>query len=137
MAPNLYTHQSQNVAKTWVLMAVFLCIVVAIGFAASWYFNSPYFLWFAVVFALITNIWSYWNSDKVAIAMARATPADPHEYAELHRTVENLAITAGLPKPRVYIIDDPAPNAFATGRDKEHAVVAVTTGLLGMMNRSE
>jgi heat shock protein HtpX len=83
------------------------------------------------------NVGAYWFSDKIAIAQAGATPADENQYKELHRIVENLAITAGLPKPRVYIIDDPAPNAFATGRDKNHAVVAVTTGLLSMMDRSE
>ncbi|MEK7092882.1 MAG: M48 family metalloprotease, partial [Patescibacteria group bacterium] len=83
------------------------------------------------------NIGAFWFSDKVAIASGGATPADETQYIELHRIVENLAITAGLPKPRVYIIEDPQPNAFATGRDKEHAVIAVTTGLLAMMDRSE
>ena len=73
----------------------------------------------------------------MAIASVGAKPADETQYIELHRIVENLAITAGLPKPRVYIIEDPQPNAFATGRDKEHAVIAVTTGLLAMMDRSE
>ncbi len=136
-AQNLYTHQEENVAKTWVLMAVFLCIVVALGWVASWYFNSSVVLYIAVAFALATNIWSYWNSDKVAIALSRAVPADPVEFVELHRLVENLAITAGLPKPRVYIINDPSPNAFATGRDPKHAAVAVTTGLLQIMNKTE
>lgn len=118
-------------------MAVFLAIVVAVGWAISWYYNSPAILYLAVGFALLTNLWSYWNSDKVALSMTRATPADPQRYHDLHNTVENLAITAGLPKPRVYIVDDPAPNAFATGRDKNHAVVAVTTGLLAMMDKNE
>jgi heat shock protein HtpX len=83
------------------------------------------------------NIGAYWLSDKVAIASAGAKPADPARYLELHRIVENLAITAGLPKPRVYVIDDPAPNAFAAGRDPKHSVVAVTTGLLQTLDRSE
>src|SRR6185369_4583155 len=78
-----------------------------------------------------------WFSDKIAIASVGAVPAGENQYKELHRVVENLAITAGLPKPRVYIIDDPAPNAFATGRDKNHAVVAVTSGLLGILNKTE
>ncbi len=134
---NLYTHQDENVAKTWLIMAVFLCVVVAVGFAASWYFNARGILYIAVVFALLTNIWSYWNSDKVALSLSRAQPADEREYHDLHNTIENLAITAGLPKPRVYIINDPAPNAFATGRDKEHAAIAVTTGLLAIMNKTE
>jgi heat shock protein HtpX len=133
----LYTHQDENIAKTWVIMGVFLCVVVAVGWAVSYYFQSPAILVGAVIFALAMNVWSYWNSDKVVIAMAGAKPADPAQYPELHRVVENLAITAGLPKPKIYIIDDPAPNAFATGRDKEHAAVAVTSGLLQMMDRNE
>jgi heat shock protein HtpX len=133
----LYTHQEENVAKTWGLMAVFLCVVVAIGWAISWYFNNPGILFIAVVLALVMNIWSYWQSDKVVIALSGAKAADPAQYADLHRVVENLSITAGLPKPKVYVIDDPAPNAFATGRNKEHAAVAVTTGLLSMMDHTE
>jgi heat shock protein HtpX len=87
--------------------------------------------------ALLTNVGSYWFSDKIVVAMAGAKPAGDAEYPELHNVVENLAITAGLPKPKIYVINDPAPNAFATGRNKEHAVIAVTTGLLAMMDRSE
>ncbi len=133
----LYTHKDENVAKTWVLMTVFLSVVIAIGWAISWYYNNPGILVFAVVFALLTNIWSYWNSDKVVIALSGARPADRAQYEELHQVVENLAITAGLPKPNIYIINDPAPNAFATGRDAKHSAVAVTSGLLSMMNRNE
>lgn len=133
----LYTHQESNVAKTWALMAVFLVVVMGIGWAISWYFQNPGILVFAVVFSIATNIFAYWNSDKVAIALAGAKPAEDAQYPELHNIIENLSITAGLPKPKVYIINDPAPNAFATGRDPKHAAVAVTTGLLGMMDRSE
>ena len=133
----LYTHQDENIAKTWILMAGFLCVVIGIGWAVSYYFNNPGILVFAVVFALVMNIGAYWWSDKVVVAMAGAKPADPAQYPELHRVVENLAITAGLPKPKIYIINDPAPNAFATGRNKEHAVVAVTSGLLQMMDQNE
>lgn len=134
---SLYTQAATNVRRTWALMAVFLVLVVLVGYAASLYFGNAAILYGSLIFALGTNVFAYWNSDKVAIASAGAVPADEDQYRELHRIVENLAITAGLPKPRVYIIDDPAPNAFATGRDKEHAVIAVTTGLLGMMDRSE
>ncbi len=133
----LYTHQEENVAKTWILMAGFFGVVMALGWAISYYYHNPGILIFAVVFALFTNVFAYWNSDKVVVAMAGAKPADSQQYAALHNLVENLAITAGLPKPKVYIIDDPAPNAFATGRDKNHAVVAVTTGLLSVMDRTE
>jgi len=134
---SLYTQQGRNVARTWALMGVFLAFVIAIGWLAAQYFADDAILYVAVAFALVTNIGAYWFSDKVAIASVGAKPADPVQYVELHRIVENLAITAGLPKPRVYIIDDPAPNAFATGRDKNHAVVAVTTGLLQMLDRNE
>ena len=123
--------------RTWLLMAVFLAIVVAAGWALSLYFNNTSVLMVALGFALVSNVGAYWFSDKIAIASVGAHPADEGQYKELHRIVENLAITAGLPKPRVYIIEDPAPNAFATGRDKQHAVIAVTTGLLNMMERSE
>jgi heat shock protein HtpX len=119
------------------LMAVFLVLIVAVGWVFSLYYNSSAILYIAVILSLAMNVGAYWFSDKVAIASVGAKPADETQYKELHRIVENLAITAGLPKPRVYIIEDPAPNAFATGRDKEHAVVAVTTGLLHMMDRSE
>lgn len=133
----LYTHQTENISKTWVLMFVFLCVTVGLGWAISWYFQNPGILFFAVIFAIVMNIGSYWYSDKLVISLARATPADGPEYIELNRIVENLSITAGLPKPKVYIVQDPAPNAFATGRNAQHAAIAVTTGLLGMMEKTE
>lgn len=118
-------------------MTIFLVIVIAFGWAFSWYMNNPVILYIAVIFALSMNVYSYWNSDKLVIRMTRAVEADINQFRELHRIVENLAITAGLPKPRVYVVADPAPNAFATGRDPEHGVVAVTTGLLGILDRAE
>jgi heat shock protein HtpX len=91
----------------------------------------------ALVVAIAMSAVSYWKSDAVALRMSRARPADPVEYARLHNIIEGLCIAAGLPKPRVYIVDDVAPNAFATGRDPKHAAIAVTTGLLEKMNRIE
>lgn len=134
---SLYTQQSRNVTRTWILMGTFLVFVIGLGWLFSVYFNSDVILYIAVGFSLMMNIGAYWFADKIALSSAGAEPADENEYKELHRIVENLAITAGLPKPRVYIINDPAPNAFATGRDANHAAIAVTTGLLHMMNRSE
>lgn len=133
----LYTQRSRNVFRTWMLMTIFLVLITAVGFVFSQYYGDASFLYVAVAFSLMMNIGAYWWSDKVAIASVGAKPADELEYKELHRIVENLAITAGLPKPRVYIIDDAQPNAFAAGRNDTHAVVAVTTGLLSMMERSE
>ncbi len=118
-------------------MSFFLVLVIAIGWAVSWYLNSPVILYIAVLIAFLTNIYSYWNSDKLALSLAHAVEADGTQYRELHRILENLSIAAGLPKPRLYIINDPAPNAFATGRDPEHSAVAVTTGILAILDRSE
>jgi heat shock protein HtpX len=133
----LYTHQEENIAKTWTLMFVFLVLVMGLGWAISWYFNNPAILVIAVAIAIVTNIVSYWYSDTIVIAQARATPALQAEYPQLHRVVENLCITAGLPKPKLFIVNDPQPNAFATGRNAHHASVAVTTGLLNMMDENE
>ena len=134
---SLYTHQDSNIWKTWALMGIFFAIVVGFGYVISLYYGNPSLLFIAVIIAVLTNIFSYWYSDKLVLAISGAKPAEEAQYRELHRVVENLAITAGLPKPRLYVIDDPAPNAFATGRNKEHAVVAVTTGLLQMMEKAE
>lgn len=134
---SLYTHQSKNLWRTWLLMAAFLTVVLVVGYFAAEYFGSMIFLWIAVGFALVMNVSSFWFSDKIAIKSAGAKEAPETQYPDLHNAIENLAITAGLPKPRVYVIEDPAPNAFATGRDPEHAAVAVTTGLLQMLDRTE
>ncbi len=136
----LYTHQSSNNAKTWLLMSVFLVIVVAVGFAISLIYDNQIILYIAIIFSIVMNIGSYWFSDKIALAISKASPISPEtnpHHLELKRIVDNLSIAAGLPSPRVYIINDPAPNAFATGRNKEHAAIAVTTGLLEVMERSE
>lgn len=118
-------------------MTVFFAVVIALGWAISWYYGNPVILWGAALFAIAMNVMSYWYSDTIVIKMTGAEAADPHEFRELHRLVENLSITAGLPKPKVYIVDDPAPNAFATGRNPEHAAVAFTTGLLRILDRTE
>ncbi len=133
----LYTHKSQNIRKTWLLVGVFLAIVVGIGYFLAVQYNNPGILTFAIIFAVAMNVISYWNSDKIALSMARAVPASESQYPELHNIVENLSITAGLPKPKVYIIPDAAPNAFATGRNAKHASVAVTQGLLQILDRTE
>lgn len=134
---NLYQQRSSNVVKTWVLMAGFFLIVMMIGWAVSWYYGSPTILYGAVIFALFMNVGSYWFSDKIALSMNAAKPASREEYFDLYTVTENLAITAGLPMPKLYVIQDPAPNAFATGRDEKHAVVAATTGLLQILDRTE
>jgi heat shock protein HtpX len=133
----LYTEQDKNVRKTWLLMASFLAIVVALGYFISYYYNNSGILYFAIIFSILMNIMSYWYSDKIVLSMSGAKEATHEEYTDLYNIVENLSITAGLPMPKIYIMTDASPNAFATGRDKEHAVVAVTTGLLKILNKVE
>jgi len=118
-------------------MIIFLVIVVGVGWAFSYVYDAPAVLAIAVLFAVVMNVLSYWNSDKIVLSISGARQADETRYRELHRVVENLAITAGLPKPNIYIINDSVPNAFATGRDKEHSSVAVTSGLLSILDRNE
>jgi len=112
------------------VLAVAWAINVLLGYGVAG-------LGIALVVVVIGTFAAYWKSDAVALAMSHARPADPVEHARLHNLVEGLCIAGGLPKPRVYVINDPAPNAFATGRNPRHAAVAVTTGLLGKMNRVE
>lgn len=133
----LYTHQSENVSKTWLLMLGFLGGIIGLGYFISQVYDNPTILYGFIGFSLVMNFVSFWFADKIALSSARAVPADENQYRELHRIVENLAITAGLPKPRVYIINDPAMNAFATGRNKDNAAVAFTTGILQALDRSE
>jgi len=133
----LYTQQGQNVRKTWLLMTSFLIIVIGLGYLFSQMYGNPNILYFFILFSLVMNFISYWYSDQIALSLAKAKPATREEYFDFYTIVENLAITAGLPMPKIYVIEDPSPNAFATGRDKNHAVVAVTTGLLSIMNKTE
>ncbi len=133
----LYTQQSKNVWRTWLLMSLFLVVIIVLGFAISYAYDSPNILYIAVVFAVGMNIMSFWYSDKIVLKTSGATPALKSQYLVLYEVTENLSITAGLPMPKLYVIQDPAPNAFATGRDKNHAAIAVTSGLLALLNRSE
>lgn len=133
----LYQDRSSNVMKTWALMIGFFIVVIALGWAVSWYYGNPYILYGAVAFSILMNVGSYWFSDKLVLSMTHAKPATREKHFDLYTVTENLAITAGLPMPKLYVIEDPAPNAFATGRDEKHAVVAATTGLLSMMDRTE
>ena len=133
----LYTEQRKNTEKTWFLMTVFLVLVIVLGWLISFYYNNQAILYIAIVFSLVMNLASYWWSDKIVLSLAGAHPASHDENVGLYHIIENLSITAGLPMPKIYIIQDSAPNAFATGRDKQHAVVAVTTGLLAMLDKNE
>jgi len=133
----LYTHQSTNIKKTWILISGFLVLIIGLGYFFSVVYGAPEILYIAVIFSLGMNIFSYWYSDKVVLAISGAKMIERKDNPELWNIVENLSITAGLPMPKLYIIEDSAPNALATGRDKEHAAVAVTSGLLNILEKNE
>ncbi len=127
-----------NKRRSILLVIAFVVVVALIGAAFGIVFgNGLAATIVALVIGGVIAFASYWKADKIALAVSRAHPADPQQYARLHNVVEGLCIAGGLPKPGVYIVDDPAPNAFATGRDPKHAAIAVTTGLLEKMNRVE
>lgn len=140
---NHYTEQSKNISKTWLLMAIFLAFIGFVGYLLSVQYSDPGIFYVAILISFGMNIVGYWFSDKIALQMSGAklidlkTSADPAGDREILRMVENIAITAGLPTPRTYIIEDAAPNAFATGRDKKHAAIALTRGLVQMLDRAE
>ena len=135
----MYERVSSNVRKTWLLIFVFLLMVIGVGWAFSYFFPQwgPAPLVIAVVVAVAMTWGSYFSSDKIALSMSRAKPADPTRDRQLINVVESLSIAAGIPAPRVYVVEDSAPNAFATGRNPEHAAVAVTRGLQAKMSRDE
>lgn len=133
----LYTQKDSNIRKTWVLISLFLIFIIGLGWVFSYQFESPAILIAAVIFSSAMSFSSYWYSDKIVLKISRAREIKKSDSPELYRLVENLAITAGLPLPKIYIIDEASPNAFATGRNPEHAVVAVTRGLLEKLEKSE
>ena len=129
---------ASNKRRTVALLIGFVALVVLVGVAVGGLAgNGTNGLIVAFVLSGVFAFASYWKSDKIALAVSRAHPADEVTYKRLHNLVEGLCIASGLPKPRVYVIDDPAPNAFATGRNPKNAAIAVTTGLLEKMNRVE
>ncbi len=133
----IYSHKDANVRKTWFLFTGFLGVVIALGWVISQYYGDPSILLFAVIFSTVMSLVSYWYSDKIVLSMAHAKEVDLKANPELYRIVENLAITAGLPMPKLYIVPEAQLNAFATGRDPKHAVVAVTEGLLAKLDKTE
>ncbi|PIP24556.1 MAG: zinc metalloprotease HtpX [Candidatus Nealsonbacteria bacterium CG02_land_8_20_14_3_00_37_10] len=134
---NLYSQAESNNRKTWFYLFFFLLFIIGIGWIISYFLQSPVILYFAVILSMAMSLFSYWHSDKIVLALSRAKPIEKQDNPELYRLVENLCITAGLPLPKIYIIDSAQPNAFAAGRDAKHAVVAVTRGLLEKLERVE
>lgn len=134
---NLYTQAEFNIRKTWFYLMFFLILIIVVGWLISYLLQSPTILYLAAIFSVFLNFFAYWYSDKIVLAMSGARPIEKQDNPELYRLVENLCITAGLPLPKIYIINEAQPNAFATGRDKKHGVVAVTRGLLEKLERTE
>ncbi len=134
---SIYTHADSNIRKTWLLMSGFFVFLILIGWLFSYLLDDQAILFIAVIFSIFMSFGSYWYSDKIVLAMTRAMPLEYAKNPELYRLVENLCITAGLTLPKIYIIQENQPNAFATGRDQKHAVVAITQGLLNKLNKTE
>ena len=133
----LYSQAESNVRKTWLLITIFLVFIIALGWLFSYIFDNSIILIIAVIFSVLMSFTSYWYSDKIVLKMTKAKPIEKKDNPELFRIVENLCITAGVPMPKIYILPESQPNAFATGRNEKHAVIAVTKGLLDKLERVE
>jgi len=134
---SIYTQADSNVRKTWFLMTGFFVFLILIGWLFSYLMDDQAILFVAVIFSIFSSFGSYWYSDKIVLAMTRAIPLEHNKNPEIYHIVENLCITAGLPLPKIYIIPEAQPNAFATGRNAEHAVIALTQGLLNKLDKAE
>ncbi|MBN2585394.1 M48 family metallopeptidase [Patescibacteria group bacterium] len=136
----MYQQIANNKRKTVLLMVLFFVLIVAIGYALAIYYNDQGILVIALIVSLASNGVSYWWGDKAILGLSGARPLDHNRdlrERQVYHLVENLCITAGTPMPKVFIINDPAPNAFATGRDPKHASIALTTGLIEKLNKAE
>ncbi|MCF7835577.1 MAG: M48 family metallopeptidase [Candidatus Marinimicrobia bacterium] len=134
---NLYTQKESNIRRTWFLFFLFFVVIIGIGWVFSQIYGNSLILVVFVLFSVLMSFTSYWYSDKIVLKISKAKQLEKKNNPELYNILENLSITAGLPMPRLYLIDEKAPNAFATGRNPKHAVVAVTQGLIDILDRSE
>jgi heat shock protein HtpX len=134
---SIYTQADSNTRKTWFLLTGFLVFIIAIGWLFSYILDDTAILYIAIIFSVFSSFGSYWWSDKIVLSMYKAKPIEHNDNPELYHIVENLCITAGLPVPKIYILPEAQPNAFATGRNAKHAVIAVTQGLLSKLNKTE
>lgn len=133
----IYNQADRNTRLTWVYITGFLVFVIAIGYVFAGAMNNSLILYIAVIFSILMSFGSYWWSDKIVLAMSKAKPVTHENFREIYHIVENLCITAGLPVPKIYLIEDSAPNAFATGRNPEHGVICLTTGIIQKLEKSE
>lgn len=133
----LYSRADSNIRKTWLLITFFLFLVIGLSWLFSYILEDQSILLIGSVFSIVFSFSSYWFSDKIVLTISGAKLIEKQDNPELYRLVENLCISAGLLLPKIYIINDNQPNAFATGRDENHAVIAVTQGLLEKLERTE
>lgn len=134
---NLYNYQSANIRRTWLLFIIFFAVVIGVGYVFSRVYDDPSIIVFAAIFSIVYSLISYFGSAGIALSLARAVPIEKSQSPELYNIVENLAITAGLPLPKIYITPELQINAFATGRNQKNAAVAVTQGALERLTRTE
>jgi heat shock protein HtpX len=133
----LYTQADRNVRLTWIYISGFLVFVIGVGYVFAGAMQNSAILYGAVIFSVVMSFGSYWWSDKIVLRMSDAKELTYDNNREIYRLVENLCITAGLPVPKIYIIQDSAPNAFATGRDPKHGVICLTTGIIDKLEKTE
>jgi len=133
----LYSQAESNIRKTWLFITLFLVFIIALGWLFSYLLENSLILIVAIIFSIVSSFLSYWHSDKIVLRITRAQPIKKQDNPELYRLVENICITAGLPLPKICVLPELQPNAFATGRDEKHAVIAVTKGLLEKLERVE
>src|SRR4030066_1918210 len=133
----IYTQADKNVRLTWLYITGFLIFVIGVGYVFAGAMNNSGILIGAVIFSVAMSFASYWWSDKIVLAMSGAKEVTHENAKEIYHVVENLCLTAGLPVPKIYVIRDSSPNAFATGRDPEHAVICFTTGIIEKLEKKE
>ncbi|QQS61811.1 MAG: M48 family metallopeptidase [Candidatus Moraniibacteriota bacterium] len=133
----LYTQADKNVRLTWIYITGFLVFVIGVGYVFSQAMQSSGILYFAVIFSVVMSFGSYWWSDSIVLSMSGAKEVTRENAREIYTIVENLCITAGIPIPKIYVIQDSALNAFATGRNPDHSAIAFTTGILERLEKLE
>jgi len=132
----LYNQADRNTRLTWVYITSFLVFVIGAGYIFAGATGNSAILYGCIIFSILMSFGSYWWSDKIVLAMSGAKVVNHEHGREIYHIVENLCITAGLPVPKIYIIEDTAPNAFATGRDPEHGVICLTTGIIQKLEKT-
>ena len=137
MENNLIEQKNKNIRKTWFLMALVTCIVLVLGYFLSTQFQNPMIFNGFLIFSLVQNVVSFWFSDKIALSASGAQSVTREEAPILYRVAERVAQKSGVKLPRLYMIHDDAPNAFATGRNENNAAVAVTSGLMELLSENE